>query len=48
VVFPRLGGKVPLEDESNAFAEFRAGESDVTIGIVSIGGIDDLVWVMLP
>ena len=36
-----------MKDESDTFAEPRTRESDVTIGIVSIGGIGDSVRVML-
>ena len=36
-----------MEDESNPFSEPRARESDVTIGIVAIGGIDGPVRMML-
>jgi hypothetical protein len=44
---PRLGGKFPLENEPNAFAEPGTRESDVTISIVSIGGVDCPVRVMV-
>lgn len=45
--FPRLGGKVPLEDKPNAFAEPRARESDVPIGVIAIGGVDGPVGLMM-
>jgi len=44
---PRPGGRVPLENESNVFAKPGARESDVTVGVVAIGGIDGPVGLML-
>ena len=45
--FPRLGGKVPLEDEPDSFAEPRTREGGVTIGVIAIGGVGNPVRVML-
>ena len=36
-----------MEDESNTFAEPRTRESDVTVCVVAVGGIDRPVRVML-
>ena len=36
-----------MEDEPNALAESGTREGDVTIGIVSIGGVGSPVWVMV-
>ena len=47
VILPSLGGKVPFEHEPYAFAESGAGESDMAVGIVSIGGVSGLVRVVV-
>ena len=36
-----------MEDEPNAFAKPGARESDVTIGIVAVGGVRSPVWIMV-
>ena len=45
--FPGTGGKVPLKDEPNAFTEPRRRESNMSVGVITIRGINGPVRVML-